>query len=255
MSLDEFAVDIAARSRHAREVGTIPSSWSTEQQLAVALILDTPEHLVLLGLTSAMAHAALLASMPTPPEDLDGWLADVRAAAGLTTKGFPVGLIAPALRRSPGTAARQRPGRPWLADPTAQWALAMTVASVLVPAAVFLLAGVGPVLLAVASPAGIGLIMGVVILLDRWRVPRKDIHTPVAIGGERDFRDACFRVEKLAAAGDWTQAHTGATAICTWLRSERHYGSRIRKTRLEAALVTWTAHCLEYDPRADLDLR
>jgi hypothetical protein len=125
---------------------------------------------------------------------------------------------------------------------------------VIVPAAVFLLYGVGPVLLFVVGPGGIGLILGAVILLDRWRAPRKDIRTSVAIGGERDYRDACVRVEKLAATGDWRRAHTGATAICTWLRSERHYGSRARQARLEAGLVTWTAHRLEYDPRAELDL-
>lgn len=150
---------------------------------------------------------------------------------------------------------RRRATRPWLADPTTQWALAMTAASVLAPAVAFLLGGAGPVLLFLAGPAGVGLILGVVILLDRWRAPRKNIRTPVAIGGERDYRDGCVRVEKLAAAGDWTRAHTGATAICTWLRSERHYGSPARKARLEAALVTWTARCLEYDPRAELDLR
>ncbi|QYN41032.1 hypothetical protein K1T35_47680 (plasmid) [Pseudonocardia sp. DSM 110487] len=103
---------------------------------------------------------------------------------------------------------------------------------------------------ALAGPAGMGLIFAVVVVWDRLRAPHRDIRRPVAIGGYRDYRDACRQVDKLVAAGDWARAYVGTVAIRTWLRSERHYGGRRRRARLAAELERWTARQSEYGPSA-----
>lgn len=104
-----------------------------------------------------------------------------------------------------------------------------------------------------ASAAAPAAIMGAVIAWDRIREPHRDLRRPFAIGGERDYRDACRRVDRLLAEGDHWHAWIGCLAICEWLKSERHYGSLRRKRRLSAALKTWTARKQEFAPFLDLD--
>jgi hypothetical protein len=44
--------------------------------------------------------------------------------------------------------------------------------------------------LALAGPAGSGVVFGVGILWDRWRAPRRDIRRPIAVVDMRTYRDA-----------------------------------------------------------------
>jgi hypothetical protein len=107
-------------------------------------------------------------------------------------------------------------------------------------------------MLAATMPGAAVLIFVSVVAWDRLREPHRNLRRPFAIGGTRDYRDACRRVERLAAAGDWRYAWSGCVAICTWLRSERHYGSARRRARLAADLDTWTARRAEFSPLAEI---
>lgn len=107
-----------------------------------------------------------------------------------------------------------------------------------------------PVVLALLGPAGIGLVLGVVILIDRLREPHRDPRRPCVVVDRRTFRDARRRVEKLAAAGDFSRAWAGCVAICTWLKSERHYGNARRRAWFAEQLATWTAQRAEFNPLA-----
>lgn len=86
MTLDEFGEDIAARCRQVR-AGVIPDDWSTEQQVAVAVVLGAHEHLAQLGYTPAEAVNALVdtlaSAMAQPPADPQDWVAQIRTAVGL----------------------------------------------------------------------------------------------------------------------------------------------------------------------------
>ena len=143
------------------------------------------------------------------------------------------------------------PVQRWLADPTTRLFLPLTVLSVALPITAFVLWGTGLVFRGVAGPCAIGVVIGVVVLIDRWRAPLKDIYRAPAIGSERDVRDVAHQVDRLANRGEWTHAHAATVAICTWLKGERHYGSKRRQRRLAALLDTWTARRAEYDPRAE----
>ncbi|WP_394622350.1 hypothetical protein JNUCC0626_50305 (plasmid) [Lentzea sp. JNUCC 0626] len=143
------------------------------------------------------------------------------------------------------------PARRWLADPTTRLFLPLTVLSVALPIIAFILWGTGLVFRGVAGPGAIGLVLGVVVLIDRWRAPLRNIDRAPAIGSERDFRDVAFQVDRLLERGDFTRAHTATVAICTWLKGERHYGSKRRQERLTTALENWTARRGEYDKRAE----
>lgn len=107
-------------------------------------------------------------------------------------------------------------------------------------------------LLAAWPFAAFALIMGVAILGDRLREPRRELRRPFAIGGERDFRAARRRVDRLAAAGDFHHAWLGCVAICTWLRGERHFGSARRQAHLSGELEVWTARRAEFNPLAEV---
>lgn len=144
------------------------------------------------------------------------------------------------------------PVQRWLTDPTTRLFLPLTVLSVALPITAFLLWGTGLVFRGVAGPGAIGLVIGVVVLIDRWRAPLKNIYRAPAIGSERDFRDVAFQVDRLLERGDFARAHSATVAICTWLKGERHYGSQRRQQRLQAALENWTARRGEYDKRAEL---
>lgn len=109
-----------------------------------------------------------------------------------------------------------------------------------------------PALLAVLVPLAVVLIVGTAIAWDKLREPFRDPRTPCAVVDERTFRVARRRIERLVAIEEWTAAYAGATAICIWLKSERHFGSRRRQQRLAAELERWTARKTEYSPTATL---
>ncbi|WP_410570567.1 hypothetical protein [Amycolatopsis sp. cmx-4-61] len=104
----------------------------------------------------------------------------------------------------------------------------------------------------VAGPCAVGLVIGTVVLIDRWRAPLRNICRLPAIGGERDVRDVASQVDRLLERGDFMRAHHATVAICTWPQRERHYGSTRRQRQLTAALASWTARRGEYDKRAEL---
>ncbi|RJQ74190.1 hypothetical protein D5S17_23250 [Pseudonocardiaceae bacterium YIM PH 21723] len=103
-----------------------------------------------------------------------------------------------------------------------------------------------PYLMAVLTPAAVVLVVGAAITWDRLREPHRPLHRPVVVVDERTYRDACRRVDKLIAVESWSAVYTATTAICVWLKSERHFGSRRRQARLTAALEQWTARKQEY---------
>jgi hypothetical protein len=105
---------------------------------------------------------------------------------------------------------------------------------------------------ALRAPLAVVLVVGAAIAWDKLREPFRDPRTPCAVVDMRTFRAAQRRVERLVAMEEWTTAYAGATAICIWLRSERHYGSRRRQQRLAAELERWTARKTEYNPAAAL---
>jgi hypothetical protein len=150
-------------------------------------------------------------------------------------------------RRAPLSNARR-----WLTDPTTRLFLPVTMLSVALPIVAFTSWGTGLVFRGIVGPCGIGLVIGTVVLIDRWRAPLRSIYRVPAIGSERDFRDVAYQVDRLVERGEWTHAYHRAVAICTWLRGERHYGSRRRQQRLSAALGNWTARRDEYNPLAEL---
>ncbi|MBW4722403.1 hypothetical protein [Saccharothrix obliqua] len=104
------------------------------------------------------------------------------------------------------------------------------------------------VLMALTPPAAAGVVLGGVILWDRLREPHRDPAKPFAVVDARTFRDGRRRYDRLVAAGDWSHAHAVATAICVWLRHERHHGRAARRRRLDAQLGVWTARAQEAKP-------
>lgn len=108
-----------------------------------------------------------------------------------------------------------------------------------------------PVLLV---PAGVLAVLGLVIGFDRLREPHRDPRKPCAVVDRRTFRDATRRVNKLAAAGDFTRAWCGAVSICVWLKSERHYGSPRRRAWFATQLEIWTARRAEFTPLGEATL-
>lgn len=143
------------------------------------------------------------------------------------------------------------PVQRWLADPTTRLFLPVTLLSVAAPITAVVLWGTGPVFQGVVGPSAIGIVLGTVVLIDRWRAPLRNIYRVPAIGSERDLRDVAYQVDRLIERGEWTHAHTRIVAICTWLKGEQHYGSKRRQRRLSAALNSWTARRLESDPRVE----
>jgi len=108
----------------------------------------------------------------------------------------------------------------------------------------------GHLLPALLIPAGVIAVMGLVILFDRLREPHRDPRELCAVVDRRTFRDATRRVDKLAAAGDFTRAWAGTVSICTWLKSERLYGSASRRAWFATQLEIWTARRAEFMPFA-----
>jgi hypothetical protein len=108
-----------------------------------------------------------------------------------------------------------------------------------------------PVILGALGVAVPCTVVGLAIAWDRLREPHRDIHRPSVVVDQHTYRDTRRRVERLVAEHDWTRAHAGATAICVWLKSERHFGSRRRQIRLAADLQVWTARKSEYFPLAE----
>lgn len=147
--------------------------------------------------------------------------------------------------------ATKSPVQRWLADRTTRLFLPVLVLSLALPVVAFALWDTGLVFRGVAGPCAVGIVMGTVVLVDRWRAPLRDIYRAPGIGGERDFRDVAYQVDRLLELGDWTHAYNRTVAICEWLKGERHYGSKRRQRRLADALDTWTARRAEYDPRAE----
>jgi phage gp16-like protein len=105
-------------------------------------------------------------------------------------------------------------------------------------------------LIGLAAPL---IVIGTVIAWDRLREPHRDIRNPSVVVDRRTYRDTRRRVERLVAEHDWTRAHAGATAICEWLASERHYGTRRRQQRMAADLQICTARKAEYFPLASVE--
>ena len=84
--LDEFAADVAHRSRWAlrHNGGRTNGAWSTGEQLAVALVLRDEEHLTAMEYTVAEAVQRVRDGMSNPPskEQFGQWLSRIRAAIG-----------------------------------------------------------------------------------------------------------------------------------------------------------------------------
>lgn len=77
-----FAQSTADRARWVRAHGGRYLGWSTSESLAVALVLDDSEALKLNGYPKRRdAIERVTGGMTSPPSDVDGWLALVRAAA------------------------------------------------------------------------------------------------------------------------------------------------------------------------------
>lgn len=64
----------------------------------------------------------------------------------------------------------------------------------------------------------------------------------------RTYRNACRDVDLLIQEELWHRAYVGVTAICVWLGSERHYGSKKRRRTLSDALDVWERRRSEFNP-------
>lgn len=106
-----------------------------------------------------------------------------------------------------------------------------------------------PVLIALFGPIGFGLAYGGAYLYNQLR--HRPIGERAEVWNRHTYRLACRQVERQAAAGLWFTAAEGATAICVWLRSERHYGSARRRAWFDRQLEAWTMKHAEFSPLAN----
>lgn len=79
--LDEFTTAIAERCRWAREhnQGHPSATWSTSEQLAVALVLRDRAHLNTMGYTTEQAAEHVCSEAHLSAYELTGWLNDLRS--------------------------------------------------------------------------------------------------------------------------------------------------------------------------------
>jgi hypothetical protein len=84
-----------------------------------------------------------------------------------------------------------------------------------------------------------GAFFGVVVMVDRFREPRRDPRRVAAVVDERTYRAACRRFDQLLQLGELVRARSTAIAIRCWLRSEIHTGRRSRRVRRAAQLEQW----------------
>jgi hypothetical protein len=79
--LDDFGRDIAWRAHLATrpgECGHPFGTWSTGEQLAVAVVLEDREHLEAMGYTLEEATRSVRDRMMVPPADMAAWVTAVR---------------------------------------------------------------------------------------------------------------------------------------------------------------------------------
>lgn len=105
--------------------------------------------------------------------------------------------------------------------------------------------------LALIGPLAFALTFGGAYLYNQLR--HRPIGERAEVWNRHTYRLACRQVERQAAAGLWLTAWEGATAICTWLRSQRHYGSTRRRAWFARQYETWTAKRAEFNPLATAD--
>ena len=103
-------------------------------------------------------------------------------------------------------------------------------------------------LLALIGPAGFGLAYGGARLYNQLR--HRPIYERAEAWNWHSYQLACRQVDRQAAAELWFLAWEAAEALCTWLSSERHYGSARRQAWFERQLTTWTAKRDEFNPLA-----
>lgn len=80
-TLDDFGRDIAWRCYLATrpgEDGHPFGTWSTGEQLAVAVVLEDGEHLEAMGYTLEEASRSVQGRMMDPPADMNAWVTAVR---------------------------------------------------------------------------------------------------------------------------------------------------------------------------------
>lgn len=88
-ALDPFGRDIVRRCRWALEHnnGHPSGSWSTGEQLAVALVLFDRPHLERMGYTPAEAVQRVAGGMCSPPTNFSSWLGALRALVSMNFEG------------------------------------------------------------------------------------------------------------------------------------------------------------------------
>ncbi|AIG81287.1 Putative membrane protein (plasmid) [Amycolatopsis japonica] len=104
-----------------------------------------------------------------------------------------------------------------------------------------------PWLLGIAAPLGVVLVIGAAALITRLTERRRS-HQRATVCDMRTFHVAERQVAWQVARHDWEMAHLNAEVICTWLTSERHYGSARRQRKIKQALEVWNARRVEYRP-------
>lgn len=82
VQLDEFAADVVRRCGWAQQHndGHPSPTWSSGEQLAVALVLRDRAHLDAMGYTVQEAAQRVHGGMASPPSDFGVWVAGIRAA-------------------------------------------------------------------------------------------------------------------------------------------------------------------------------
>jgi hypothetical protein len=95
------------------------------------------------------------------------------------------------------------------------------------------------ILLAVAPLTAFAIVMGTVIGLTRLVGPKLGSHRPICVVDHRTYRDACSRVERMIADGDYLRAHHGITSMRTWLRNQVLTGRTSHRVARAAALEQW----------------
>jgi hypothetical protein len=91
--LDAFGAVVCRRAALARRRhGGHPSrAWSTDEQVAVALVLRDHRHLQAIGFSLTGAWARLAATMPDPPRDFAAWADRIRSELNAALAPWPPG--------------------------------------------------------------------------------------------------------------------------------------------------------------------